>query len=52
MIPDFETFCLYVFVIVDDICQEIAPLFKRPGPAPDCSESELIAIALTSECRG
>ena len=52
MIPDFETFCLYVFVIVDDIWKEIAPLFKRPGPTPDCSDSELIAIALISECRG
>jgi IS5 family transposase len=52
MITDFEDFCLYVFVIVDDIWKEIAPLFKRPGPAPECSDSELIAIALISECRG
>jgi IS5 family transposase len=52
MITDFEDFCLYVFVIVDDIWKEIAPLFKRPGPSPDCSDSELIAIALVSECRG
>lgn len=52
MITDFEDFCLHVFVIVDDIWKEIAPLFKRPGPTPDCSDSELIAIALVSECRG
>lgn len=52
MITDFEDFCLHVFVIVDDIWKEIAPLFKRRGPTPDCSDSELIAIALISECRG
>lgn len=52
MITDFEDFCLYVFTIVDDIWKEIAPLFARPGPVPDCSDSELIAIALISECRG
>lgn len=52
MTHNFEDFCLYTFVIVDDIWQQIAPLFKRPGPQPDCSDSELIAIALISECRG
>ena len=52
MIHDFEDFCLYAYVIVDDIWKEIAPLFSRPGPRPDCSDSELITIALVSECRG
>lgn len=52
MIHEFEDFCLYAFVIVDDIWQEIAPQFLRPGPQPACSDSELITIALVSECRG
>ena len=52
MIHDFEDFCTYVFVIVDDILQELAPVLKRPGPAPDCSDSELIAMTLVGECRG
>jgi Transposase DDE domain len=52
MINNFDDFCLYVYVIVDDIWQDIAPLFKRPGPAPDCSDSELLAMALIGECRG
>ena len=52
MIHDFEGFCTYVFVIVDDILQELAPLLKRPGPAPDCGDSELIAMTLIGECRG
>lgn len=52
MIEDFDDFCLYVYVIVDDIWQKIASLFKRPGPAPDCSDSELLTMALIGECRG
>jgi len=52
MIHDFEDFCLYSYVIVDDIWQTIAARFARPGPPPRCSDSELITIALVSECRG
>jgi len=52
MIHDFEDFCTYTFVIVDDIIQRIAPVLKRPGPAPDCRDSELIAMTLIGECRG
>ena len=52
MINDFDEFCLYMFVIVDDIWQQIAPLYKRPGPAPKCSDSELITMALVGEARG
>lgn len=52
MINDFEDFCLAMYVVVDDLWQQIAPLFKRPGPAPQCSDSELLTIALVSECRG
>ena len=52
MIHDFDDFCLYMFVVVDDICQEIEPLLRRPGPEPKCSDSELITMALVGECRG
>lgn len=52
MITDFEDFCLWVFVIVDDIWKQIAPFFKRPGPPPLCSDSELITMAIVGECRG
>lgn len=51
MITDFEEFCTWVFVIVDDILKSIAPFFKRPGPQPVCSDSELITLALVGECR-
>ena len=52
MITEFDDFCLWMYVIVDDIWRETAPLFKRPGPAPICSDSELITMALIGECRG
>jgi hypothetical protein len=41
-----------MYVTVDDIWQQIAPLFDRPGPKPRCSDSELISMALIGECRG
>lgn len=52
MINDFDDFCLWIYVIVDDIWQQIAPMYKRPGPQPICSDSELITMALAGECRG
>ncbi len=51
-IENFSDFCLQVFVLVDDIWQQIAPFFKRPGPEPVCSDSELITMALVGECKG
>jgi hypothetical protein len=52
MISDFEDFCLWMYVVVDDAWRQIAPLYGRPGPAPRCSDSELITMALIGECRG
>jgi hypothetical protein len=52
MIHDFDDFCTWMYVMVDDIWQQIAPLFKRPGPQPMCSDSELMTMALVGECRG
>jgi IS5 family transposase len=52
MINDFEDFCLYVYVIVDDMWQQIAPLLKKRGPEPLCSDSELVTMVLVGECRG
>src|ERR687886_1468915 len=53
MIIDFDDFCLYVYCIVDEIYQHLAPVMHRPGPAPTTlSASELIALALIGECRG
>jgi len=52
MITEFDDFCTWVYVVVDDVLKEAAPFFKRPGPQPECSDSELIAMAIIGECRG
>lgn len=52
MIENFDDFCLWVYVIVDDKWQQIASQFDRPGPAPLCSDSELLTMVLVGECRG
>jgi hypothetical protein len=52
MINDFDDFCTWMYVVVDDVWLKIAPFFKRPGPKPDGSDSELLAMALIGECRG
>ena len=52
MITDFDDLCLYTYVIVDDFLTKLAPLLRRPGPTPQCSDSELIAMILIAECKG
>jgi hypothetical protein len=52
MIADFEDFCLYLYVLVDDLWAQIGWRYRRPGPAPACSDSELITLVLAGECRG
>lgn len=52
MINDFNDFCTWMYVVIDDIWLKLAPFFKRPGPAPKCPDSELLAMALIGECRG
>ncbi len=53
MIHNFEDFTTWMYVLVDDVWQQIAQQFKRPGPKPTtCSDSELITMALVGACRG
>jgi hypothetical protein len=51
MIHDFEDFCLYSFVIVDDIWQTIAVRFSRPGSLSQGSDNELITTGLANQYR-
>jgi Transposase DDE domain len=51
MIDSFDDFCVWVYGMVDDIWQQIEPLFKRPGSKAECSDSELLTMALVGECR-
>lgn len=52
MIADFDDFCLWMYVVIDEMWQQLAPVFGRPGPAPACSDSELITMAIVGQCRG
>jgi hypothetical protein len=52
MITELADFCLWIYCLVDDAWTQVAPLLQRPGPHPECSDSELIAMALIAECRG
>jgi hypothetical protein len=52
MISEFEDFCLWMYVVVDELWATVAPQCRRPGPAPECSDSELVTMVLVGECRG
>src|SRR6476659_6574896 len=53
MIAEFEDFCLWMYVIVDELWGQLPATYKRgSGPAPACSDSELLTLALVGECRG
>ena len=48
----FEDFCLARYVLVDELWQRVGPWYRRPGPPPTCSDSELLTMVLVGECRG
>jgi Transposase DDE domain len=52
MIADFEDFCLAMYVLVDDLWAQVGHRYRRPGPPPACSDSELLTMGLVAECRG
>jgi Transposase DDE domain len=52
MITRFEDYCLWMYVVVDELWPLVAPLCRRPGPAPACSDSELVTMVLVGESRG
>ena len=49
MIADFEDFCLYMYVLVDDLWARIGPRYRRAGPGPACRDSELLTMVLVGE---
>lgn len=52
MITDFRDFCLVSYVIIDDLYAQLAPIIGlKPGPVAECSDSELITMAIVGECR-
>ena len=51
MITDFDDVVTWMYVLIDDIWQQIGHLYQRPGSKPDCSDAELITMAIVGECR-
>jgi hypothetical protein len=51
-IENFDDFCLWMYCIVEDTYKQVSHLFSRPGPAPLCSDQELMTMALVGECKG
>lgn len=51
-IDSFDDLCLWTYVLVDDRWPRLAPQCARPGPAPTCSDPELVTMALVGECKG
>jgi Transposase DDE domain len=49
---EFADFCLGMYVLVDELWARVGPWYRRPGPAPACSDSELLTMVLVGECRG
>jgi DDE family transposase len=52
MIADFNDFCLWMYTVIDDLWPRLASARRRTGPAPSCSDSELLTMALVGECMG
>jgi hypothetical protein len=52
MITNFDDFCTWAFVLIDDLYKPLKPLLRRSGPPSDCSDSELITLAIVGECEG
>ena len=52
MITQFEDYCLWMYVVIDELWPRVAGRYRRPGPPPECSDSELVTMALVGESRG
>lgn len=52
MVAQFEDYCSWMYVVVDELWPRVAPLCRRPGPAPACSDSELVTMVPVGESRG
>ena len=48
----FEDLSLEVYCVVDEVWRHIVPRCRRPGPAPRCSDPELVTMALVGETKG
>lgn len=52
MIRDFDDLCTWMYVLISDLFAPLATHVNRPGPAPACTDAELITMAIVGECCG
>lgn len=52
MIRDFDDFCAWMYALISDLFIPLAASVARPGPAPVCTDAELITMAIVGECCG
>lgn len=52
MIADFDDLCTWMYVLISDLFAPLATHVTRPGPAPACTDAELITMAIVGECCG
>src|SRR5262249_46935685 len=52
MIGDVEDLCTGMDVLISELCASLDPVLVRPGPAPICTDAELITMAIVGDCCG
>lgn len=52
MVADFADFCLCMYVLIDDLWDDVPADLKPRGMAGRCSNSELLTMVLVEECMG
>jgi Transposase DDE domain len=52
MIATFEDFVIWMYVLIDTYWQQVAHKDQRPGPAPQCTDPELLTLLIVGECAG
>ncbi len=52
IVADFADFCLRTYVLIDDFWDDLPAHLKPRGSQSDCSNSELLTMALVEECMG
>lgn len=56
MIREFDDLCTWMYLLISDLFAPLAaPLaasVARPGPAPACTDAELITMAIVGACCG
>jgi hypothetical protein len=52
IVADFADFCLVMYMLIDDLWEEVPADLKPRGPQSDCSNSELLTMVLVEECMG